>query len=124
MKKVRSPIIDKEYWIGVEDSPDGLPVFSPEEVEMIRKSKDTMPKEMFIAIYNHKATFGGTLQDITQSLMDRDDPHKDLGYNMHFKEEVKPKNLDICKDIITMLKPRKREDASEADIPSEMPIER
>lgn len=109
MKKYKSPILDSYYWVGIEPSPDGLPVFTQEEIEILKQSKDTLPKEMLEAIYRHKATFGGTLEEISAVLMEKDKPQESIGYirdtrPINEPEKVNEAGMNICKDIIKQLK--------------------
>lgn len=89
MKKVRSSIIDRLYWIGLEDSPDGLPVFTHAEVDLLKKHKDTLPPELLHKIFDIKAVMKCSLFE--------------LDFN-NLPENPKTKGLAICLETIEMLK--------------------
>lgn len=89
MRKVRSNIIDRTYWIGLGDSPDGLPVFTHAEVDLLKKHKDTLPNELLHKIFDIKAVFKCSLFE--------------LDFN-NLPSTDRTQGLEICADTIKMLK--------------------
>lgn len=108
MKKVYSPTIKRSYWIGTEKSPDLLPVFTPEEAEMLRKTKDLMTPEMLLQIWETKSAMGGTLEEVS-----------------HYINTQSPKTaqkLETCRAIIESLKGSRRNDpVLDTPAPPELP---
>lgn len=89
MKKVRSNIIDRCYWIGLGDSPDGLPVFTHAEVELLKKHKDTLPHDLLHKIFDIKAVMKCSLFE--------------LDFN-NLPQNPRTQGLAICLETIEMLK--------------------
>lgn len=108
MKKVRSSIIDRLYWIGLEDSPDGLPVFTHAEVDLLKKHKDTLHSELLHKIFDIKAVMKCSLFE--------------LDFN-NLPENPKTKGLAICLETIEMLKkaPKHSKNPVEKTSPKEEP---
>lgn len=118
MKKVFSPLIKKHYWIGLEPSPDGLPVFSLAEADLLKNFRDTLTKELLETVYETKRSLPGTpLEQIATLLLEKksatphamqlavdiypeEDPQESLGYR---KKPVNP-GLKICAAVIETLK--------------------
>lgn len=110
MKKVRSSIIDRLYWIGLEDSPDGLPVFTHAEVDLLKKHKDTLPNELLHKIFDIKAVMKCSLFE--------------LDFN-NLPENPRTNGLAICLETIEMLKnaPKHSKKPAEKTLAKEQPTE-
>lgn len=110
MKKVRSNIIHRTYWIGTDDSPDGCPVFTHAEVDLLKKHKDTLPPELLHKIFDIKAVFKCSLFE--------------LDFN-NLPSTDRTQGLEICADTIKMLKeaPKHSKKPAEKTLAKEQPTE-
>lgn len=67
LKKVKSILIEKEYWLSLEETEvyekDGLPVFSPSDTQLIQAHKKTITKDELLMIWGAKANMGQSAKE-------------------------------------------------------------
>lgn len=85
MKKAILKSLGLEYYVGDEPSPfEGLPVFTQGEIDLIKRSRDTITPALLRQIFFTKSTVGGSLEDISQKLAEEADfnqsPREEIGY--------------------------------------------
>ena len=97
MKKALLKSLGLEYFVGNEPSPfEGLPVFTQREIDIIKRSRDTITEGLLRQIFVTKATVGGTLEDISLKLAEEAEfnqsPREDIGY-------VPPKKAESPREL-------------------------
>lgn len=97
MRKVTSPIINRDYWIGLDDSPDGSPVFTHAEVELLKANKDTLPADLLNKIFDVKSVLKVSLFE--------------LDFN-NLPSTERTRGLEICGETIQMLMKAKSSSSS------------
>jgi hypothetical protein len=103
MKKVMSPILQKEYWIADQEAPpvEGLPVYSKKEIELLKKVQQKLTKKELEDIYMIKLTTGSTLFKIFDDGL----PQEKENFTDQYKKPdgVSPVNQNYLENIKQIL---------------------
>lgn len=97
MRKATIKSLGLNYYIGEGPSPDGLPVFTQAEINILKRSQDTMTPALLKQIYTTKQTFGGTLEEISLRIAEDQDlnqaPQEEIGYTQAPQKKETPGEL-------------------------------
>lgn len=111
MKKAELKALGLFYFIGDEPSPfEGLPVFAQKEVDLLKRSRDTITMDILRRIYDLKLTTGSSLEDISLLLAEEAEfnqsPREEIGYNQAPLKKGSPGEIAMqyVPDIVAKLK--------------------